>query len=259
MRITEARLTENPDDADALFTQGVAYGLKSNYDFLVRKAWMDSLKSATNSRKSHHRVIELDPYNIDARMIPALHSYVVGSLPWYMRMLGFLAGFRGDKEEGIQGLELVAERGKENRHNARFLLAALYRREERPADAVPLLKGLIEDFPRNWILPMELVQMYSDMEQKEKGMEVVRRIEKLKAESAPGYDRMPSHKLWYTRGTLLFWYLDLQQARADFRRMIAVEEDMNLHQAQLAWYRLGQTEDMLGNRDAALAAYRGEF
>lgn len=256
LRLCDARLAEDPDDIAALFAQGVTHGLKSNYDFLVRKAWMDSLRSATNSRKSHQRVVELDPSNIDARMIPALHNYVVSLLPWYMRALGFLAGFRGDKEGGIRELELVAERGDTNRHNARFLLAVLYRREQRPGDAVPLLQGLMADFPRNWILPMELVQMYSDLKEKEKGLEVVRRIERRKMEPAPGYDRMPMYKLWYTRGTLLFWYDDFDKARADFRRMVAVQDGMNLHEAQLAWFRLGQIEDILGNRAAAVAAYR---
>ncbi len=256
IEITDRQLEEDGNNVEALYVQGVAHGLKSNYDFLVRKAWMDALKSATRSRKLHSKILDIDPDMIDARMIPAVHEYVVGSLPWYIRMISSLTGFSGDKEGGITTLEEIAERGDRNRHNARVLLSVLYRREKRPADAIPLLRKLIADFPRNYLMRMEMVQMYSDLGEKEKGLEVVREIERLKSAGAPGYDRMPEHKLWYTRGTLLFWYLDLDQALADFERMTTVEDDLTLHQAQLAWYRVGQTRDLLGRRDGALAAYR---
>lgn len=256
LALTERRLAENPNDIEALYVRGVSLGLKSNYDFLVRKAWMDALRSATDSRKLHQRILEIEPSHVDARMIPAIHDYVVGSLPWYIKVIGFLAGFRGDKQGGIATLERVARDGVRQRDNARFLLAAVYRRERRAKDAVPLIEALIRDFPRNYILRMEMVQMYSDLGDKEKGLAVVREIERLKSSGAPGYDRMPWHKLWYTRGTLLFWYLDLEPALADFRRMVETGEEMPMHTEQLAWYRVGQTQDMLGRRQEAMTAYR---
>ena len=95
MSLCEKRLKENPNDTGALYTLGVSCGLRANYDFIVRKAWMDALRDATRSRKLHAQVTKLDPDNIDARMVQAVHEYVVASLPWYYRVLGFLAGFSG--------------------------------------------------------------------------------------------------------------------------------------------------------------------
>ncbi len=256
LELTAKRLEKNPNDIDALYFRGSAFAIKANWDFLVRKAWLDALRGATQSRKLHQKILKLDPGYIDARLIPGIHEYVVGSLPWYWKLLGFLAGFRGNKAQGIRMIELVAREGDRQRDNARFLLAAIYRRERRPADAIPLLEGLIRDFPRNYLLRMELVQMYSDLGDKQKALAVVREIERLKKEGAPGYGRMPWHKLWYTRGTLLFWYMDLEQALADFRKLVGVADELPLHQAQLAWFRLGQTLDLLGRRAEALGAYR---
>jgi tetratricopeptide (TPR) repeat protein len=254
--LCDGRLLANPKDTEALYVQGVSFGLRSNYNFLVRKAWMDSLKDATRARKAHARVSELDPGNVDALMVPALHEYVVGSLPWYMKVLGFLTGYRGDKDTGIRLLERVVKEGDRNRDNARFLLCAVYRRERRAADAVPLVRELIRDFPRNYILRMELAQMYSDVGRKEDGLAVVAEMERLKNKRAPGYDRMPQDKIWYARGTLLFWYLDLDGALRDFRRMTAAEHDLNLNTAQLAWFRVGQIHDLQGRRGEAVEAYR---
>ena len=84
---------------------------------------------------------------VDARLIQGVHDYVVGSLPWHIKLVGFLAGFRGDKQEGIRTLEEVAARGDQNRVDAEVLLCAIYRRERLPRKAVPLLEASGAGFP----------------------------------------------------------------------------------------------------------------
>ena len=41
-RLADARLQANPNDIQALYAQGVSYGLRGNYHFLVRKAYTDA-------------------------------------------------------------------------------------------------------------------------------------------------------------------------------------------------------------------------
>ena len=45
MAISQARLDKNSKDVQALYNLGVAHGLRANYNFLVRKAYMDSLRA----------------------------------------------------------------------------------------------------------------------------------------------------------------------------------------------------------------------
>src|SRR5215472_470990 len=66
--LAQSRLRENQDDPQALDALGVSYALRANYNFLVRKAWVDSLHDATDARKAHKRLTESEPDNIDARM-----------------------------------------------------------------------------------------------------------------------------------------------------------------------------------------------
>ena len=47
--LANARLERNPNDTGALYGRSVAYGLRANYNFLVRKAWRDALRDATDS------------------------------------------------------------------------------------------------------------------------------------------------------------------------------------------------------------------
>ena len=143
MAICDARLKSNPNDTAAMYALGIAYGLRSNYHWVVKKAWHDSLKDATAARKLHNRISALEPNNVDARLVQGLHDYIVGSLPWHWRTLGFLIGIRGDKEKGIRTVQDVAAHGKLNKVDAEIFLCALYRRENQPKLAVPLVKDLI--------------------------------------------------------------------------------------------------------------------
>jgi hypothetical protein len=79
----------------------VSYGLRANYSFVVKKAWTEALCDATAARKAHHRVTELDPRFTDAKLTQGINDYVIGSLPFRRRMLGFPGGFYGDKERGM--------------------------------------------------------------------------------------------------------------------------------------------------------------
>src|ERR1017187_3696344 len=53
MALTDARLKQNPKDTAAMYASGIAYGLRSNYFWVVKKAWHDSLRDATAARKLH--------------------------------------------------------------------------------------------------------------------------------------------------------------------------------------------------------------
>ena len=170
MELAKARIMANPDDAEAHYSLGVTLGLRANYGFLVRKSYMESLRDATNARAEHKRATDIDPGYVDAQLIQGVYDYMVGSLNWAWRMIGFLAGYHGDRERGIQTLQLVAEKGKINRNDAKVALCAIYRRDRNPQLAIPLLNGLIQNYPRNYMFRMELVQMYGDAGDKDNGL-----------------------------------------------------------------------------------------
>jgi tetratricopeptide (TPR) repeat protein len=161
INLCQKRLAANPDDTAALYSIGVSYGLRANYSFVVKKAWTEALRDATAARKAHHRVTELDPNFIDAKLTQGVNDYVIGSLPLRWKMLGFLGGFRGDKERGMRTLKEVGQQGQMNRVDAMVLLSALYLREKRPQEAIPVLTDLTQNFPRNPLLRAELEKAFA--------------------------------------------------------------------------------------------------
>jgi tetratricopeptide (TPR) repeat protein len=253
--LAEARVQHNPRDTAALYSLGVSYGLRANSSFLIRKAWSDALHDASAARRAHARVTEIDPSFTDARMVQGLHDYVVGSLPLHWRALSWLAGFRGSREEGIRTVEMVAAHGQENRVDAEFLLCAIYRRERKPQLAVPLVERLLQRFPENYLLRMELAQMYSDLRQPERALAALSRLRSLKQASAPGYSTLPLERICFAEGTVQFWYNDLDGALENMLRAAAAANNLDLNTGVLAWMRLGQIYDLRGERRRASAAY----
>ena len=256
LSLCEARLKKNPNDTVALYAEGIAYGLRSDYFWVVEKSWYDSLRDATSARKAHNRVAELQPNNVDARLVQGLHDYIVGSLPWQYRMLGFLVGFHGDKEKGIRIVEDVARNGKLDKVDAEIFLCALYRRENHPDRAVPLVQDLIRRFPRNYILRLELSVMYSMAGDKQHGLEAVEEAARLKRTNAPGFDRMPWEKVYYQEGSIQFWYRDEDQALENLKKVVAGIDNVDLNTAAYTFLRIGQIYDMTHHRAQAVEYYK---
>jgi hypothetical protein len=255
MELAQARLRARPNDTAAMYALGISYGLRCTYYWVVKKAWRESLKDATAGRRLHNRISELEPGNVDARLVQGLHDYTVGSLPWTWRMLGFLAGIHGDKEKGIRTVQDVAEHGTLNRVDAEIFLCALYRRENQTKRAIPLVDDLIRRFPRNYLLRLELSQMYSMSGDKARALDAVAEVARLKLRHAPGYDRAPWPKIWFQEGTIEFWYNELDAALTNLRKVAAEGEELDLNTGVTTWLRIGQIYDLLGRRAEAVDAY----
>lgn len=256
MELAQAALAKSPNDVSALYSLGVTYGLRGNYNFLVKKAWSDALKDVTQSRKMHNKVTDLQPGDYDARLVQGVHDYIVGSLPFAYKMLGFVVGFRGDKEGGLKTLQLVAEKGDKNKGDAKVILAVAYRRERRPVDAIPLLKDLLVLYPRNYLFRLEMVQMYADLGDKQKALDTLQELDKIKASNTPGFAALPDERIHFARGNLLFWYRDYDIAIEELRKATDKTKDLDLNTGSMAWLRLGQCLDMKQKRNEAVKAYR---
>ncbi len=256
LEISQSKIDANPRDKDAYYSLGAAHGLRSSYLFLVRKSWTDALKDATAARKAHAKATEIDPAFIDARMTQGVYMYLVGNLNFMYRMLGFLGGFRGDREGGIRILQQVYNDGHRNSLDAGVMLAAIYRREHRSADAIPLVQTMIAACPRNPVFRMELAQMYADTGNKESALGVYEEIEGLRKKRAAGFAELPEAKITYSRGNLLFWYGDTDSALADMKYATEHADSLDLNTGVLAWMRLGQLYDLKGQRREAQSAYK---
>jgi tetratricopeptide (TPR) repeat protein len=242
--LSEQRLKAQPDDTAAMYLLGVSHGLRGNYKFLVQKAWLSALRDSNAGRRLHNRVAELDPSNIDARMLQGLQDYVVASLPGSLRFFGTVIGMKGDKERGLRTLAEVATKGSKNRIDAQILLAALHRREKMPTSSAKLLHSLQSEFPRNYLLP--LAKIYAELDAGDTNS-AWRSLSKL--------EPMPAKHL-FARGLIQMRSGDLDGALrsfTDLEKLAASGEPLPRARALI---HLGYTHDLRGERKPAVQAYQ---
>src|SRR5579863_4658098 len=205
LELAQRQLDANPRDKTALHARAVALAFRSNWNFLVRKAWRDSLSDATAARKAEDQILAIDPNDPDARLGEGVHEYIIGGLPWTWRTLGFLVGFHGDKAHGLATVERVAKYGVRNKADAEIMLCAFYRRDRESRKALPLLADVVRQYPRNYLLRFEQAKMYADVGDSKNALGTIDEIQRLKEAKSPGLVNTPWIKIYFERATIQFW------------------------------------------------------
>ncbi|MGA8502969.1 MAG: tetratricopeptide repeat protein [Candidatus Sulfotelmatobacter sp.] len=153
--LEEQQLKVNPNNVDALYARGVTRAQFALYTALIERAWFSALRNAVGARHDHERVLELDPHYVDAKLVVGTHNYVMGSLPWSVKVAVALVGLTGTKEKGLEYLREVADSNGENSVDARVVLSLFLRREHRYDEARVLMHGLAARYPRNYLFLLE--------------------------------------------------------------------------------------------------------
>jgi tetratricopeptide (TPR) repeat protein len=254
--LSQKQINANPRDKTALHARAVALAFRSNWNFLVRKAWRDSLSDATAARKAEDQILAIDPQDPDARLGEGVHEYIIGGLPWTWRTLGFVVGFRGDKAHGLATVEKVAKYGVRNKPDAEIMLCAFYRRDRESRKALPLLADLIRRYPRNYLLRFEQAKMFADVGDGKSALGAIDEIQRLKEAKAPGLVNAPWVKIYFERATIQFWYNHLDESLANFKKVTASPEDLDLNTGVSSYMRMGQILDMQNRHGEAVEYYK---
>lgn len=154
--LEQQELNANSNDVHALYARGVTRGLFAVYTALIERAWFSALRNAVGARKDHERVLQLDPGYTDAKLIVGAHNYVMGSLPWSVKMAVALVGLSGNKEKGLRYLRQAADANGETSTDAKVVLALFLRREHRYAEALQLMQIVSPEYPRNILFALEV-------------------------------------------------------------------------------------------------------
>src|SRR5207244_10312038 len=86
LKLEEKRLSANSKNIDALYARGVTRAQFATYTALIEHAWFSALRNAVGARHDHERVLELAPNDVQAKLIVGAHNYVIGSLPWGVKV-----------------------------------------------------------------------------------------------------------------------------------------------------------------------------
>lgn len=189
-RACERVLVESGDDRQALHSLAQLHLVRATYEYFVAKAYFKALASGRQARELSYRIGELYPDFPDGLLVAGFQEYIVGRLPWALRVMIAMRGFGGSKKKGIELVERVAQEGVENRNEARILLAVIYRWEDPPEDAAEAFASLAEDFPRAYMFPLEAADLYESAREKAMALELFEEVSRKQRSGENRFDRM---------------------------------------------------------------------
>jgi hypothetical protein len=255
---TESWAAREPDNAEAHFYTGAAYAARVQWRVL-RDEKLAAARDGKRIKLALERAIARDPELEDAYFGIGLYQYYADVAPAAAKFLRFLLLLPGgDKDEGLARMRRTHAEGKLLQGEADYQLQVIYLWYERRADlAVELLSSLRRRYPGNPIFPAQLAAVQD------------RYLHDLSASLATWRALLGSAR----DGTVNETDLAETQARLGIARMLDAlyQTDLALDQlrgavedkptrpvgARAAIYlALGEGEDRLGHRDAAVAAYR---
>jgi len=251
--IEEKRLEADPKNVSATYARGVTRAQFATYTALIEHAWFSALRNAVGARHDHEKVLELDPRNLDAKLIVGAHNYVVGSLPWGVKAASSMVGLGGSKEKGLEYLQETAAGNSETSIDAKIVLVVFLRRERRYDEALQILRSLEPQYPHNILFAMEegnLLRVKSQFGQAEA---VYRRVW---IDGRNGkYAGLPYEVSAVALGDLLRGQKNYTGAAAGYEQINEVQKP-DPEAAQKAALGAGEMYDLLHKRDLALKKYQ---
>jgi tetratricopeptide (TPR) repeat protein len=251
--VEEKRLSANPNDVEALYARGVTRAQFATYTALVERAWFSALRNAVGARHDHERVLELAPNVVEAKLIVGAHNYVVGNLPWGIKIAASTVGLGGNKEKGIQYLKECAQGSGETSVDAQILLVVFLRREHRYDEALPIARSLVPRFPQDVLLALEEGHLLRAAGRTQEAEAVYRKIWQAGKEGR--YPTSHYEIAAFSLGDLLRSQKDYIGAAAAYEQVgqVSQPDPTLLQKANLG---AGEMYDLLQKRDLALAKYQ---
>ena len=253
LQLEEKRLAANPNDVDALYARGVTRAQFATYTALIERAWFSALRNAVGARRDHERVLELSPSTVEAKLIVGAHNYVVGSLPWGVKVAASMVGLGGNKEKGLEYLKDCVQANGETSIDAQILLAVFLRREHRYDEALPIVRSLVPRFPQDILLALEEGHLLRAAGRNPEAAAVYRKIWQAGREGH--YPGLHYEIAALSLGDLLRGQKDYGGAAAAYEQVgqAPQPEEEALQKANLG---AGEMYDLLQKRDLALAKYQ---
>ncbi len=147
--IARKQISEDPDNMDALYCLGGAYG-NTGRAYILNGQWWKGFWKGKKGFKLLKKVVKKDPDYYDAYLGLGIYHYFTATLPKIAKVISILLGGpMGDKEKGIREFELVRDNSTLLAIEARKILLRVSRWEEDRDGFYNGSKWLAEHYPEN--------------------------------------------------------------------------------------------------------------
>jgi tetratricopeptide (TPR) repeat protein len=253
LALSQAQLDKNPNDVDALYARGSTRALQSTYIGVANKAWFPALRNAVAARHDNERVLELDPKYVDAKVTVGTDLYILGSLSWPAKVAASVAGLSGNKQKGLEYLRQASRSPHmETAVDAKIVLALFLRREQRYSEALQVVNGMQNEFPRNFLMAGEYAHLLNAAGHGQEAIAAYRKV--LAGCRSNAFSSCRIEVPAYGLGEALRGQRDYAAAADAYELAAGNGKDPELKQK--ATLAAGEMYDVLQKRDTAMQKYK---
>ena len=251
--LSEEAVRRTPDDPEAHYQLGASLALIASYTATIEGEGLRALRDAKRAYTEHEKVLDLDPTRKDANLTLGLYRYLVSLLPGPVRMMAYLVGFDGGKEEALRLIEEAAAYPGDSEAEAKFALVLLYNREKEFDHAQRVLTELKQRYPRNRLVWLESASTWLRDE----------RATLAERDLQLGFTKLVNDDRTRMSGEDEVWLLKRGTVRVELEKLDDARLDLEAAQTETAtgWVQgraaveLGKIADLQGNRSLARAEY----
>lgn len=258
IRTTEAWTERSPQDAEAWFYLGGAYGARVQWRVL-RGEKLAAARDGKQIKQALERSIALEPGLDDAYFGLGMYKYYADVAPAAARILRFLLLLPGgDRDEGLREMLRARGRGRLMQGEADYQLHIIYLwYEQQPRRALELLHALQARYPAN---PLYLAQIAHIQEVYEHdimaSLETWRTLLAAAREQRANNASLAEVQARLGAARMLESVYLTDDAVEHLRAVTAMKPQVPHSSLALAHLKLGEAHDRLGARAAAVTAYK---
>ncbi len=157
--LAQALLRTKPRDPEALLAATWADGMQADYESLINKRQLASLSLSRRAENGAKELLKLAPDVGDAYVSIGIANYITGCLPPVKRFVLWFGGIHGDRQRGMEQLQMAVQQGHYLQTLAKVMLALASEREHQPDRALSLFSDLSRTYPQNPNFTRELAML----------------------------------------------------------------------------------------------------
>ena len=258
IRAAEAWTDRSPLDPEAWFYLGGAYAARVQWRVL-RNEKVAAARDGKRIKESLEQALELDPGLDDAYFGLGMYKYYADVAPTAAKILRFLLLLPGgDRDEGLREMLRARSRGRLLQGEADYQLHIIYLWYERQTDrALELLRGLQQRYPGNPLFPAQVAHIQDAYEHDvTASLDTWRALLAAAREQRVNAAAMAEVQARLGIARMLEAVHQTDHAIEHLQGIVEAKPDAPYSSLALAFLRLGEAQDRLGARAAAIGAYR---
>ncbi|MCJ7595242.1 MAG: hypothetical protein MUO52_10785, partial [Desulfobacterales bacterium] len=257
--VAKTKIANKEDDCFTYFYLGGALGFKARFELMQRK-WLSSYNLAYGAIEALKRCSEMAPTNKDLLLGLGIFDYYTARLSGVLKFLTYLFLHKGNKEEGLKKLQIVADEGTFSNIEAKSMLIHIYLfLEEDYQQALPLTEELATRFlnnPRHKFFEGVIHIRMGNASGYNEALAYLRT--RSRKEGSRLQARIWGNQALYLEASYHLFRNEYDQARSKLG-VILLQADPSSDPDMVAWPLLkkGMSYDLEGNREKALEYYNG--